>query len=175
MPGGLGEHMIRLATDKDLEQLRDIECAAGRAFADLGMGLVADDEPFSVDELREYQRADRAWVYAGERDLPIAYLIALWVEGNVHVEQVSVHPDAAGRGIGRELIEHVAGWARRWNAPALTLTTFADVAWNAPYYARLGFRRLDVAEETDGLRAIRAAERAHGLDRWPRVCMRREL
>jgi hypothetical protein len=49
------------------------------------------------------------------------------------------------------------------------------VAWNAPYYERLGFRRLHVAEETDGLRAMRAAERAHGLDRWPRVCMRRDL
>ncbi|MZD06511.1 GNAT family N-acetyltransferase, partial [Streptomyces sp. SID5785] len=55
------------------------------------------------------------------------------------------------------------------------LTTFRDVEWNAPYYARLGFRVLAEDEVTPGLARIRAAEAAHGLDRWPRVCMRREL
>ena len=59
--------------------------------------------------------------------------------------------------------------------PALTLTTFAYVPWNAPYYARCGFRVLDDAEITPGLRAIREQEAALGLDRWPRVCMRRDL
>jgi hypothetical protein len=48
------------------------------------------------------------------------------------------------------------------------------VAWNAPYYRRLGFRELDRAEETPGLRRIRRAEAEHGLDRWPRLCMRRD-
>jgi hypothetical protein len=47
------------------------------------------------------------------------------------------------------------------------------VPWNAPYYERLGFRRVD--DLTPGLRAIRAAEAARGLDRWPRVAMRRDL
>ena len=56
----------------------------------------------------------------------------------------------------------------------LTLTTFAEVPWNAPYYARIGFRVLADAELSPGLRAIRAHEAALGLDRWPRVCMRRE-
>ena len=59
--------------------------------------------------------------------------------------------------------------------PALTLTTFEHVPWNAPYYARLGFRILDDAEVTPGLRAIRQREAEIGLDRWPRVCMRRDL
>ena len=92
--------MIRLAREDDLEQLRSVERAAGRAFTGLGMDGVAEDEPFSIDELREHQRAGLAWVYAGERDRPIAYLIVLPVDGNVHIEQVSVHPDAAGRGSG---------------------------------------------------------------------------
>ena len=59
--------------------------------------------------------------------------------------------------------------------PALTLTTFTDVPWNAPYYVRCGFRILADAQLTPGLRAIRDREAAHGLDRWPRVCMRRDL
>jgi len=59
--------------------------------------------------------------------------------------------------------------------PALTLTTFAQVPWNAPYYARCGFRILGDAEVTPGLRAIRRQEAEMSMDRWPRVCMRRDL
>jgi hypothetical protein len=58
---------------------------------------------------------------------------------------------------------------------ALTLTTFSQVPWNAPYYERCGFRCLDEAELTPGLRAIRRHEAEMGLDRWPRLCMRRDL
>ncbi len=165
--------VIRPATEEDLPALRDVERAAGRAFAEIGMTAIAEDEPPSLEVLREFQRDGRAWVWGTP---PVAYLIVFPVDGGVHVEQVSVHPDAAGRGIGRALIEHVAGWARDRGARALTLTTFADVPWNAPYYERrCGFRRLAEAELGPGLRAVRRAEAEHGLDRWPRVAMRREL
>ncbi|BFV60853.1 hypothetical protein KCMC57_up59570 [Kitasatospora sp. CMC57] len=50
--------------------------------------------------------------------------------------------------------------------PALTLTTFAEVPWNAPYYVRCGFEVIEGDEVGPGLRAIRAREAAHGLDRW---------
>lgn len=170
-----GGQRIRAAVPADAETLLAIEVAAGRQFADIGMGFVADGDPGTVEELLEYMRDGRAWVVADEADRPVAYLIALWVDGYAHVEQVSVHPDAAGRRMGAALVEHLAGWARERGAPALTLTTYAEVAWNAPYYERLGFRRLDDAEISPGLRRIREAEAAHGLDQWPRVVMRREL
>lgn len=170
---------IRAATTRDLPVLRDIERDAGRLFAGIGMDAVADDEPLSIDELDTYRRADRLWVavdvsQGGEDDEPVGYLAAEVVDGNAHVEQVSVRPSSARRGIGRALVEHVAGWAEADGLPAITLTTFVDVPWNAPYYRRLGFRELADDEVTPGLRAKRAEEAAHGLDRWPRVSMRRE-
>jgi GNAT superfamily N-acetyltransferase len=167
--------VIRRAKAEDIPALRLLEVAAGRAFARVGMEAVAGHEALPAEELLEYQRDGRAWVTADEEDRPIAYLIALWVDGVVHVEQVSVDPAAAGHGFGAALIEHVAGWARAHGSPALTLTTFAEVAWNAPYYERLGFRRLADSELSPGLRAIRAEEAAHGLDQWPRLAMRRDL
>ena len=139
------------------------------------MDAVAGDEALPAEELLDYQQAGRAWVTVDENDRPIAYLIALWVDGVVHIEQVSVDPAHAGHGLGAALIEHVAGWARERGSAALTLTTFAEVPWNAPYYERLGFRRLADADLTPGLRAIRAEEAAHGLDEWPRLAMRRDL
>jgi hypothetical protein len=41
------------------------------------------------------------------------------------------------------------------SASALTLTTFAGIPWNGPYYARLGFRTLDVTSLSFGLQAVR--------------------
>ncbi|MEU7719204.1 GNAT family N-acetyltransferase [Streptomyces tibetensis] len=166
---------IRSAAPAELPALQDIERAAGAVFRDLGMPEIADDEPFALDTLEHYRRAGRCWVAADERNGPAAYLLAEPVDGALHIEQVSVHPRAARRGVGRALLTHATDRAREEGLTALTLTTFTDVPWNAPYYARLGFRILPDADLTPGLRAIRAAEAAHGLDRWPRVCMRAPL
>ncbi|MEV7084732.1 GNAT family N-acetyltransferase [Streptomyces sp. NPDC093085] len=172
--------VIRPAAHADLPVLQEIEGAAGEAFRALGMAGIADDAPPSLAVLEGYRSKEGAWVAGlpgiGEgAGRPVAYLLDEPVDGAAHIEQVSVHPDAARLGIGRALIDHLAVRARGAGLTALTLTTFAAVPWNAPYYARLGFRTLPEDRLTDGLRAIRRAEAAHGLDRWPRVCMRREL
>jgi ribosomal protein S18 acetylase RimI-like enzyme len=166
---------IRPAIPADFPVLQDIERSAGQAFHAIGMPEIADDAPFTVAELTRYQQAGLAWVTADREDRPVAYLVADPVDGNLHIEQVSVHASCARRGLGRALIEHAASVAVAAGQPALTLTTFTDVPWNAPYYERLGFRRLPDSEVTPGLRAIRRHEAAHGLDRWPRVTMRRDL
>ena len=166
---------IRLATRAELPALQDIERAAGAPVRGLGMPEIADDEPPALDVLERYRRAGRCWVAVDESDLPAAYLLAEPVDGALHIEQVSVHPRAARRGVGRALLAHAADHAREEGLTALTLTTFTDVPWNAPYYARLGFRPLPEADLTPGLREIRGAEAAHGLNRWPRVCMRAPL
>ena len=139
------------------------------------MPEVADDEPLPAGALEAYRRSGLAWVAVDRDDLAMAYLIAEFVDGALHVEQVSVHPGWARRGVGRLLLQRAGRHAAAAGAPALTLTTFADVPWNGPYYQRCGFRVLDESEWTPGLRAIREREAAHGLDRWPRVCMRRDL
>jgi hypothetical protein len=66
-------------------------------------------------------------------------------------------------------------WAEQQGLDTVTLTTFSDVPWNAPYYQRLGFRTLAEAEVSEGLRRIRKQEAARGLDAWPRVSMRRPV
>ncbi|MFG2933841.1 GNAT family N-acetyltransferase [Streptomyces achromogenes] len=166
---------IRSPRLSELPVLQDIERAAGRRFHETGMPEIAEDEPLPLDVLARYQRDGRAWVAVDAAGIPVGYLIADRVDGNFHVEQVSVHPGSARRGVGRSLLEHLADHARSRQVPALTLTTFADVPWNAPYYTRCGFRVLAESSLTPGLREIRRREAAHGLDRWPRVCMRRDL
>lgn len=167
--------MIRSARPDDLNDLRGIERAAGEAFRDVGMDAIAEDEPLTVGELAAFQVDGRAWVAVGAADRPVAYLLVEPVDGNAHIEQVSVHPGHARRGIGGDLIAATAEWARSHDLIGLTLTTFTYVPWNAPYYQRIGFRALRDHEIMAGLRAIREHEAALGLDRWPRTAMYRSL
>jgi GNAT superfamily N-acetyltransferase len=165
---------IRVVRADELPALQAIERAAGQPFADIGMAEIADDEPYPLAVLAASERAGLLWVVADEADEPVGYLMASVVDDCLHVDQVSVHPGSARRGLGRGLLEHAARRAVADRLAALTLTTFASVPWNAPYYLRCGFRILDDAELTPGLRAIRQHEAKLGLDRWPRVCMRRD-
>ena len=166
---------IRPAIVADGDALIEIERSAGERFRDVGMPEIADDDPGSVDELAEYADDGRSWVAVDDAGTPVGYVLVDLVDGNAHIEQLSVVPAAQGTGIGRALLDHVATWAAARGAPALTLTSFRDVPWNAPLYEHLGFRVLAEHEVGPELRAVRATETAHGLDPTTRVCMIRPV
>jgi GNAT superfamily N-acetyltransferase len=109
--------VIRPARPADLPVLRDVERAAGQVFRELGMAAVADDEPPAIGELVAYQADGRAWVFADAADRPVAYLLVAVVDGHAHIEQVSVHPEHARRGIGRRLVDVAGEWARAGGDP----------------------------------------------------------
>ncbi|WP_258229013.1 GNAT family N-acetyltransferase [Arthrobacter sp. HMWF013] len=165
---------MRKAKPEDLRGIRDIEVAAGELFRGIGMDAIADDPPPSEAELMDYQREGRAWVATDPTDRPIAYILVDAVEGWAHIEQVTVHPRHSRKGLGGALLDHVARWAREMGFNAITLTTFRDVPWNAPYYERLGFRRHPEKEWSDGLRKIVQRESRDGLDAWPRTVLVKE-
>lgn len=165
--------MIRTATSTDLPALQQIEIAAGEPFRSIGMDTVADDPPPTLDELNDFLTVGKIWVHTDANDVPLAYVHVEIVDDAAHIEQLSVHPLHARRGIGARLIDVVAHWASTHGLRSVTLTTFVDVPWNAPYYERLGFVRLPESALTPGLVRIRANEQAAGLDAWPRITMSR--
>ncbi|NUT48611.1 MAG: GNAT family N-acetyltransferase [Saccharothrix sp.] len=158
---------IRPARPEELPLLPPVERAAGEAFREFGMPEIADDDPTPLGKLELLH----VWVAVDPH--PVAWAAVGVVDGAAHVEQLCVHPDRARRGIGAALLDHVERWAAARGLSALTLTTFRDIPWNAPYYRRLGFH--EVPEPSPGLAAVVAAEAAHGLDPATRVCMRRPL
>jgi GNAT superfamily N-acetyltransferase len=166
---------LRAATAADGPALQDVELRAGAQFRDVGMADIADHDPSSLEDLASYADAGRSWVAIDDADQVVGYVIVDVVDGCAHVEQVSVVPAAQGRGVGRALLDRVRTWAVESGCPALTLTTFTDVAWNRPLYEHLGFRVLAEPEIGPELRAVRASETAHGLDPASRVCMRLDL
>lgn len=166
---------IRPARASELTALQSIERSAGLAFADYGMAEISAHDPPSVQELLAYVQANHLWVYAPESAGPVAYMMIDIVDDCVHLEQISVQADYAGYKIGWTLIDWLAVWASAKDYGAITLTTFRDVPWNAPYYQRCGFQILSDSLLGKELLAIRQHETVVGLDKWPRVCMRRPL
>jgi GNAT superfamily N-acetyltransferase len=165
---------IRPPRRNELDALREIERAAGKLFIGVGLPEIAAHEPMPVEEMGAYLAGGRAWV-AVETNVPVGYALVDLVDGAAHLEQLSVHPDHGRRGVGGALIDHVCTWARQRRLAAVTLTTFTDVPWNAPYYARHGFRVLDEGDLGPGLVERRAEEAGYGLDPALRVCMRRDV
>lgn len=166
--------MIRLARPDDLDLLAEVERAASRRFADVGIEeFVGSATPRAL--LSEAQREARLWVAADEADRPVGFVLAAELDGTAFVEELDVQPSAGGRGLGRRLIDQVALWARARGLAAVTLSTCRDVPFNAPWYQRMGFRVLGEREWTPGLRAVREAEAARGWLRYGRVLMRREV
>lgn len=164
--------MIRKANRGDLSRMQAIEVTAGEPFRGLGMASVADYPPLSSDVLASYADAGRAWVATDSFDYPTAYILVSQVDGWAHIAQVSVHACHARERLGQALIEEVGRWAAASGLQGITLTTFAYVPWNGPYYARLGFVPVPEDRWSPGLREIVAEEAAHGLDAWPRLMKR---
>lgn len=153
--------------------MQAIEVSAGDLFRGLGMDSVADDAPLSSEGLAAYADAGLSWVATDSSDRPVAYILVREVDGWAHIEQVSVHALHTRKQLGQALIEKAGRWAAGVGLPGLTLTTFADVPWNGPYYSRLGFEPVPEDRWSAGLCEIVAEEAAHGLDAWPRVVMKR--
>ncbi len=162
---------IRAAVVADVAFLPDVEVRAGLPFRSIGLDAIADDPPPSADDLMSDVRAGAAWVAELDGEI-VGYAVASVVDGEGHIDQVSVVPEVQGRGIGRALVQAVLGWSQRQGHPSVTLTTFVDVPWNGPWYERQGFRFLRSDELGPELRAIRKRERVAGLDIRPRAAMR---
>ena len=166
---------IRAARVDDGPMQQLIEIAAGKRFEEVDMPDIAGDESPSLTSLSQYANEGRAWTAVDEEDCPRGYVLVSIVDGQAHIDQVSVSPEVQGQGIGRALIDQVAQWALGGGLTAITLTTFELVPWNGPLYERLGFRVLNDTEIGPDLQVLREHEGALGLDLKLRVCMRRDL
>ncbi|MEZ4862278.1 MAG: GNAT family N-acetyltransferase [Caldilineaceae bacterium] len=166
-------YSIRSAHADELPQIQAIEKAAAQRFRNTVDAWIADDDGMALESLTHWLLHGRIWVAVDAQDKPVGFVVAHEIDSMAYIHELDVAPAHGRQGLGRRLIETVAVWGRTCGYPALLLSTFVDIPWNAPYYQRLGFRRLDEAELGVGLQAIREQEAAAGLDLTRRVCMLR--
>ncbi|KRE23118.1 GNAT family N-acetyltransferase [Agromyces sp. Soil535] len=163
----------RPATLEDLRDVQSIERAAGEAFRSIGMDEIADDAPIAASEFEHCIARGDAWIMTTDDGSPVAYLLLEGVDDALHVEQVTVHPSYARRGYGAQLLEVARRRSVESDVAVMTLTTFRDVPWNAPYYLRLGWTELPTSKWGPELAKKVESEAAHGLAAWTRVVMHR--
>ncbi len=157
---------VRPADPDEFEHLRWIEFESDRLYLEVGIG------PFPEDETANHLAMAAAVFAVG--DPAVGFVSLEIVDGLAHVDQVSVLPDHGRKGLGRALLETAVGWAAASGYSALTLLTYRDVPWNAPFYRTLGFE--EITALSPELTAIRAHDAHAGLDAFgPRVAMRRAL
>ena len=138
------------------------------------MPEIALDDPGSVAELEPFRAGGRAWVAVDADDRPVAYLLSAVVDGCAHVEQVSVAPAHARRGLGAALIDHLAAVA----APRAARRDAHDLPRRAVERALLrapGLHVIAPADQGPELRALVAEEAERIPGDAPRVAMRRAV
>ena len=127
--------LIRSVRPDELTLLPDLEAAADTMFEPLGIGPLPG--PGTVEEFA----AALIVLVAGDPPVGLCRIdgIGTVTVGIAHLEQLSVHPDHAGRGIGRALLRAGLWLGRRQGYPEITLATYRDIPWNGPFYASEGF------------------------------------
>jgi len=73
---------------------------------------------------------------------PVGFARIEIVDGHTHLGQLSVLPYYGRLGVGTALVHAACQWSRWRGFRFITLTTFADIPFNAPFYRRLGFYQL---------------------------------
>lgn len=170
------DHEVGLARADEFAALREIERAAEAQFSHEDLPPALRGNTLTSDaEFAEALEQGLLWSARDSVGAALGFAIALWVGEDLHLDELDVHPAHQRRGIGRALVDAVRAHGQRRGARRLTLTTFRLVAWNMPWYERLGFVALAHREMTPGLRAIFEDEIARGLARERRVAMSLEL
>lgn len=163
-------YRIELGTAAHIAPLPELERAAGARFREIGMAEIADGGTTPLDILRERADAGRLYIARDDAGETAGFLIWSPKDSLAYIEEVSVHPAHAGQRLAARMIAHLEADVRG-RFPALTLATFRNVAWNAPYYASLGFREMPFTDAgPDHLENWRQQE-AHGLDMSKRLFM----
>jgi GNAT superfamily N-acetyltransferase len=151
---------IRLATTADIPLLPLIEQSAGEAFRGTAHDWIADDDNTPAEAYPPFIAAGQVRVAEIEGEL-VGYVRTGVFGDELHVFELDVRHDRQGRGIGKALMAAARDEAISRDCRAMTLTTFSNVPFNAPFYERLGFVIVEVPSPR--LVALLAAEAEHGL------------
>lgn len=169
------EYPVRPARIEDIERLREIEQKASEMFLGTPHSIVAELSGMTAEFLAEQIGKEQVWTACDDRGTPIGFAVALVVDGEAHLNELSVDPDHGRKGVGRLLTNIVCEWARSSGNTSITLSTFRNIAWNAPFYSKLGFIEVPVESLGPELQQFRRNERNAGLDLDSRLIMRKPL
>ena len=155
---------IRRAAPNDYLALESIENAADQLLIDRLNPESWEPAPSGLS-----RAAEHGFVLVAEKtetSTIVGFVHVVESDGIAHLEQLSVLPQEGRHGYGRRLLEAAMDEARSRAYERLTLRTYADVPWNAPFYARVGF--VETEPTTDFHKLLVEVEERLGLARYGR-------
>ena len=161
---------IRPATAADLPGISAIE-DSGLALFEQVLGDLTGDVIASPAPSGEERAAQPGFLLVAG-DPAVGFVHVVEIDGHAHLDQISVLPSAGRQGVGTALVRAAVTGAAARGFEEVTLTTYADLPWNGPFYAGLGFAEV---EPTGHLAAVREHEQQLGLDRHGRRIVMRTV
>ena len=165
------EFSIRPASLQDAALLSVIEKSAAQLFrTEPGLEWLADSDTLPESVLLSHISLGTVWVAQTEAGQLTGFICTEEFDDELHIWELSVHANFQRMGIGKRLMQEAYKHVLSRGLSTLTLTTFSDVQWNAPWYAQFGFQ---IVTASAGQRLVRLldAETKHGLPSERRVAM----
>jgi GNAT superfamily N-acetyltransferase len=168
----IDNYRIISARERDLRAIPGIEHAAAGLFPEAELPLAVRFRVTDTAILRRARQESRLWIAVSGRGKPVGFAYTSEVDGQAHLAEMDVHPQHGRRGIGTRLVDSAARWARENDYSQLTLITFRNLPWNAPFYRKLGFTDVSREAAGDEILSLLAEEATIGIDVARRVIMR---
>jgi GNAT superfamily N-acetyltransferase len=166
---------VRRAGPDDVQSLQAIEHDAARSYDALPETRFCVDLPARDNDEHRIAREQGLALVAESASVPVAFILVVPKDGAAHILEIAVAQAQQGRGCGRELISLAEAWAAKAGFSEMTLTTFRDVPWNAPFYAKSGYHVFEVGPDRPELTRLISHEIELGIHAAPRVAMRKTL
>jgi len=166
-PSRFDRTVRRMGTGED-DLIDAIETASDRLLEPFGLWPLPASKPDA--KAREHARTFATLVVGRP---PVGFARLEQVDSHAHLGQLSVLREYGGLGLGRDLVGASCRLAEERGDGVITLTTFAEVPFNAPWYRRLGFA--DLSRPLTGELAMVMADESDLARYGRRVVMGRPL
>ena len=148
----MAAYRLRDARTDEIDQMQAIDLESSELFRDTGLidfGPEEQLEPIPENRLRQAFGDQLIWVAADANDRPVGFCMCADMGPDLYLDQVSVLTTHGRQGLGARLVQRAIDEAAERKHKRVSLSTFKDVPWNGPFYARMGFREIPERRYSD--------------------------
>src|SRR5689334_23787835 len=145
--------ILRPARLADIPRMQEIEDDAGELFA--GWNLVNFEDLATVGMSDHVEAIEAGLSIIADVDgRAVGFAMGALYGEDAYLHELDVERAGQRKGLGAALVWAFVEAARDKGARTLYLSTFREPPWNAPFYARLGFREVKREHYLPWMRAI---------------------
>ncbi|MCJ1307568.1 hypothetical protein MMC25_001215 [Agyrium rufum] len=138
----------RTASKLDINHIWVIDSSATKKFGSIPAlaDLAAGEE--TTEKFERWLEHGRVYLVE-DKNRPVGFVAVHEVDDVLYIDEIGVHENHQGRGLGAMLLEAVfqraqeIAWEKNREVARVSLTTYPDVPWNGPWYKKHGFEEFD--------------------------------